>query len=121
MDKKIVMVVDDTQIIRNIISKALGEEYYIVEAENGDDAINKLQMLNYGISGMFLDLIMPVSDGYKVLDELKRLNIKLPITVISGDDSTETITKVCNEYGVNYISKPLSMDKIKATADNMCK
>lgn len=121
MDKKIIMVVDDTQIIRNIICKALNEEYRVVEAENGDDAIQKLQSVGYNISGMFLDLIMPGSDGYKVLDTLKGLNIKLPITVISGDDSTETITKVCNEYGVNYINKPLSMDKIKETADNMCK
>lgn len=121
MDKKIIMVVDDTQIIRNIIGKALMEDYLVVEAENGDDALYKLQSVNYNVAGMFLDLIMPGSDGYKVLDTLKGLNIKLPITVISGDDSTETITKVCNEYGVNYISKPLSIDKIKETANNMCK
>lgn len=121
MDKRIIMVVDDTQIIRNIIAKALMDEYLVVEAENGDDAIEKLQSVNYNIAGMFLDLIMPGSDGYKVLDTLKGLNIKLPITVISGDDSQETITKVCNEYGVNYISKPLSIDKIKETASNMCK
>ncbi len=121
MAKQIILVVDDTPLISNIITKALEEEYYIVEASNGDEAISKLDGLNYNIAGMFLDLNMPISNGYKVLDEIRKLNVNVPTTVISGDDSMETITKVCNEYGVDYISKPLSIDRIKLVAHQMDK
>lgn len=120
VDKKgIIMVADDAAVIRNIIKTSLQDLFEVVETKNGDDTIKVLQEYNFDVDGVFLDLVMPDSDGYKVLETLHVLGIKVPITVISGDDSTETIQNVCNTYNVDYISKPLGKSQIISAAEMM--
>ena len=119
--KGTILVVDDAPVIRNIIKMALQEEFNVLEAENGEEALNELERVNYNIDGMFLDIIMPKSNGYVVLDTFKSRHISIPITVISGDDSMDTIQTVCNTYKVEYINKPLSKDKIVSIANGMLK
>ena len=120
MDKAII-VADDSMIVRNIIEKALSDEYVVLKAANGKEAIKHITDKKYDIVGMLLDLNMPESDGFVVLNYLKNNNLfkKNPIVIISGDDTKDTINKAFTYDIVDMLNKPFSSDKIKSMVDRM--
>jgi len=120
MDKAII-VADDSMIIRNIIEKALSDEYVVLKAANGKEAIKHITDKKYDIVGMLLDLNMPESDGFVVLNYFKNNNLfkKYPIVIISGDDTKDTINKAFTYDIIDMLNKPFSGDKIKAMVSKM--
>ena len=120
MDKAII-VADDSMIIRNIIEKALSNEYVVLKANNGKEAIKHITDKKYDIIGMLLDLNMPESDGFIVLNYFKNNNIfkKYPIVIISGDDTKETIDRAFTYDIVDMLNKPFSKDNIKNMINKM--
>ena len=120
MDKAII-VADDSMIIRNIIEKALSDEYVVLKAANGKEAIKHITDKKYNIVGMLLDLNMPESDGFVVLNYFKNNNLfkKYPIVIISGDDTKDTINKAFTYDIIDMLNKPFSGDKIKAMVSKM--
>ena len=120
MDKAII-VADDSMIIRNVIEKALSDEYVVLKATNGKEAIKHITDKKYEIVGILLDLNMPESDGFVVLNYFKNNNLfkKYPIVIISGDDTSETINKAFAYDIVDMLNKPFSGDKIKAVVSKM--
>ena len=81
---KTVLVVDDNQINRHILRKILKDVYQIIEAENGQVALDVLSKNNVEISAVLLDLTMPVMDGYtflrKVQEDSRIRNIPIIVT-----------------------------------------
>lgn len=120
MDKAII-VADDSMIIKNIIEKALSDEYVVLKATNGREAIKHITDKKYDIVGMLLDLNMPDADGFIVLNYFQNNNLfkKYPIVIISGDDTKETINKAFTYDIVDMLNKPFSSDKIKSMVDRM--
>ena len=120
MDKAII-VADDSMIIRNIIEKALSDEYVVLKASNGKEAIKHITDKKYEIVGMLLDLNMPESDGFTVLNYFKNNNLfkKYPIVIISGDDTSETINKAFTYDIVDMLNKPFTGEKIKNMVNKM--
>lgn len=120
MDKAII-VADDSMIIRNIIEKSLSDEYIILKANNGKEAIKYITEKKHDIIGMLLDLNMPESDGFLVLNYFKNNNLfkKYPIVIISGDDTKETIDKAFTYDIVDMLNKPFSKDNIKNMINKM--
>ena len=120
MDKAII-VADDSMIIKNVIEKALSDEYVVLKAANGREAIKHITDKKYEIVGMLLDLNMPEADGFVVLNYFKNNNLfkKYPIVIISSDDTSETINKAFTYDIVDMLNKPFSGDKIKAMVNKM--
>ena len=120
MDKAII-VADDSMIIKNVIEKALSDEYVVLKAANGREAIKHITDKKYEIVGMLLDLNIPEADGFVVLNYFKNNNLfkKYPIVIISGDDTSETINKAFTYDIVDMLNKPFSGDKIKAMVNKM--
>ena len=120
MDKAII-VADDSMIIRNIIEKALNDEFVVLKASNGKEAIKHITDKKYDIVGMLLDLNMPESDGFMVLNYFQNNNLfkKYPIVIISGDDTKETIDKAFTYNIVDMLNKPFSSDNIKNMVNKM--
>ena len=112
--KNAVLVVDDSELIRNIMSKALEDEYTIIEAQDGKEAIERV-IMNNNIVCILLDLNMPNYDGFVVLDYFKENNLfkKIPIFIISGDDSKKTIERAFKYDIIDMLNKPFSMKNIK--------
>ena len=112
--KKVVVVVDDSELIRNVMAKALEDEYTVVLAKDGRDAINAMMQYN-NIACMLLDLSMPVYDGFMVLDYFKKNSLfkSIPVFIISGDDSKKTIDKAFTYDIVDMLNKPFTMENIK--------
>lgn len=116
--KSTVIVADDSEMIRNIMTKALEDEYTVVGAKDGKEAIEQV-ILNNNIVCMLLDLNMPVCDGFAVLDYFKENQLfkKIPIFIISGDNSKDTIERAFTYDIVDMLNKPFSMDNIKGAVE----
>ncbi len=116
-----VLIVDDVEINRLILGSILEQEYTIVEAENGKQALAIIEEQKDELSAILLDLVMPEMDGKEVLEELNRRKIigTIPVLVISGENSYE-IEKECFELGISdYIAKPFNNVLIQKRVKNV--
>ncbi len=103
-----VLIVDDSEMNRIILSEMLGEDYNIIEALNGVEAVAILQRDSVNISLVLLDIVMPVMDGYEVLEIMNRRHwIKdIPVIMISSDNSISSM-RHAYELGItDFISRP---------------
>ena len=120
--KSSLLIVDDDLKSRKLIKKTFADEYDILLATNGKEAIDILNGENAaGISGIFLDLLMPVMDGFAVLTYLKENNIlsKLPVIIISGAEDKETRQRVYEYNIADLLEKPFNLDIIKYRTKNL--
>ena len=123
-----ILIVDDDAITRGMIKKIFDGEYKIVTASNGKEAIEYLDSnekkgmsdASDHVLGIFLDLTMPVLDGFAVLDYLSNkgyLN-KLPVIIISGDYEKETKTRVYSYNIADMLEKPFDFEVVKHRISN---
>ena len=119
--KKSVLVADDSMIIRNIIENTLKDEYEVLKAENGKEAIDIITKNENDIVGILLDLKMPDYDGFVVLDYFKDNDLfkKYPVSIISGDDTKDTIEKAFKYDIVDMLNKPFVAENIKSIVNKM--
>lgn len=121
--KPAILIVDDSSIIRNSLKRIFSSNYEIVMAKNGNEAIdiitknvlNKDNNNHINIVGILLDLVMPGSDGFVVLDFLKNFNLlkKIPVAIISGDETKETRRRVYEYDIVDMLEKPFNTENIR--------
>lgn len=122
--KPAILIVDDSSIMRNSLKRIFANDYEIVMAKNGSEAIELItknilnrttSQDNVNIVGILLDLIMPGVDGFAVLDFLKNFNLlnKIPVAIISGDETKETRRKVYEYDIVDMLEKPFNTDNIR--------
>ncbi len=106
-DRLKVLIVDDNAMNRNILSEMLGDEYIILEAENGAEAVAILQKESVNISLVLLDIVMPVMDGYEVLNIMNSKGwIKdIPVIMISSDDSVSSMRRAYELGITEFISR----------------
>ena len=107
-DRPTVLIVDDAEINREILSTILSNEYHIVEAANGEDAIKLIKEYGSELSAVLLDIIMPGVDGFDVLEFMNENHYieVIPVITISGDESSGTIRQAY-ELGVSdFINRP---------------
>ena len=113
---KTIIVADDSHIIVNIVRKAFDGEYNVLSAENGAQAIELLKQNNLDeIVGMLLDLNMPEVDGFAVLEYLSNNNLftKVPVSIITGDDDMDVISKAFEYNIIDMLKKPFTVDNVK--------
>lgn len=92
----------------------------MLEAENGERALEIVRQEMTNIAAILLDIIMPVMDGFTFIGELGKLNImeKVPILVISGEKSVQN-EKKCFDYGVSdFIGRPFNAVLVKKRVEN---
>ena len=103
-----ILIVDDSEMNRCILSEKLGEDYDILEATNGEEAIRLLRQYETEISLVLLDLVMPVMDGFGVLSYMNERNWieDIPVIMISGEDSVSYVRRAFDLGVADYIKKP---------------
>lgn len=108
----ILLVEDEPQLITvaKALIQALG--FSVIEAANGQAALELYQKNALYITLVLTDIGMPVMDGYQLIRELKILNPELPIIVSSGSGETE-ITSCIHENIAGVVSKPYSFDQLR--------
>jgi two-component system response regulator AtoC len=105
-----VLVVDDDPDIRNLLVTVLQRKSLIVDvATNGDEAIDLLRQHGYGV--VLLDLFMPVTDGFAVLDTIEREAWQPVVLVITGADRG-TIEKLDARSIHGVVKKPFDPEDL---------
>lgn len=118
-----ILVVDDSEMNREILSEILSEEYDIIEADSGDTCIDMLRKYETGISLVLLDIVMPGMDGFGVLNYMNRHHYleDIPVIMISSEDSVEIVRRAY-EMGVSdYINRPFDAGVVHRRVYNTIK
>ena len=106
--KSQILLVDDSAMSRMILKEILGGDYSILEAENGQECLEKMQAEAGNIALVLLDINMPVMDGFEVL---KAMNVNhtiedIPVIMISSDDSDAAIRRSYELGASDYVTRP---------------
>lgn len=106
--RQLILIVDDSELNRTLLSEMLKDDFRILEASNGRECLDVLEQYGMGISLVLLDINMPVMDGFEVLVQMNRNHWieDIPVVMISSDD-TESNIKRAYDMGVSdYIRRP---------------
>lgn len=115
-----ILIVDDVEINRTILAEVFKDDYNILEADNGLDAIEMING-NYGISAVLLDLIMPGINGLEVLKEMNKSGTieNIPVFLITAAESTKALMEGYQLGAVDVISKPFMPNFMKCRINNI--
>lgn len=120
MDKQQILIVDDEEVNREILKGLFQSDYDIIEASNGMEATNQIEN-SQNIVLILLDIVMPVMDGFKVLDYLKENNLleKFPVILITSETVLDS-EEQAYAFGVaDVIHKPFYPHIVKRRAENI--
>lgn len=123
MGKRTVLIVDDQAINRKILGQLLENEYDTLYAGDGKEALECLEEHSDTISAVLLDIVMPVMDGYQVLEEMQKNPeiSRVPVIVASQKDGTEDEIKALALGAQDFIAKPYKVEIIRLRLSNIIK
>ena len=107
-NKSQILLVDDSAMNRMILKEILGGDYSILEAENGQECLEKMQAEAGNIALVLLDINMPVMDGFEVLKAMNANHTieDIPVIMISSDDSDDAIRRSYELGASDYVNRP---------------
>jgi adenylate cyclase len=103
------LIVDDNEPNRDMLTRRLQRLGYKVScAENGSEALKKMRAQSFDL--LLLDIMMPVMDGFEVLEQLKAdpLLREIPVIVLSASDQLNHVVKCIQSGAKDYLSKPFN-------------
>lgn len=121
-EKSTIMIVDDDKMTCSLIKKIFDKDYEVVIKNNGEEAIEYLSSSgSVNISCIFLDLLMPVLDGFSVLDYLNSHNYlnKLPVIIISGNYDKDTRRRAYGYQIADMLEKPFNVQVVRHRIENL--
>ncbi|MCX8131872.1 MAG: response regulator [Clostridia bacterium] len=110
--KKTILLVDDNIEYRNLLKIHLNNvfDYKIIDASNGLEALEIVASMDIDL--VITDIIMPVLDGIGLLEEMKRINKKIPTIVVSAISQETFIERAVSLGAKYYIIKPFDVEKL---------
>ena len=122
-NKPRILIVDYSEFNRAILKEILQENYEIIEANDGKEALLKIDKYGMEISLVLLDIIMPEKDGFEVLKYMEEESLisNIPVIIISSEDSANYIRRAY-EMGVSdYINRPFDANIVYQRVSNTVK
>lgn len=119
-NRKKILIVDDSEMNRALLEDMLSDEYDIVEAENGMEAMAYLHDHGLEVCLMLLDIVMPVMDGFETLAMMNKNGwIKnIPVIMISAETAFTYIDRAYGLGAVDYISRPFDERTVRHRVDS---
>ena len=110
--RRLVLIVDDQEINRSLLEMILCDEYDLIFAENGQQALEQIRAHRDMLSIVLLDLMMPVMDGFEVLTRLRDDGTlrDLPVIVLTAEKSAEL--RSLQLGAADFITKPFDMHEV---------
>lgn len=110
-----ILVVDDEETIRELLSKTLAlAEYEIDTAPDGKSAIDRMRLIAYDL--LITDLRMPGIDGLTVIREARRLKADIPVIIVTGYSTEASAIEAINLGVQGYLTKPFRVPRVLAAA-----
>lgn len=119
-DRQCILLVEDDDFQRQIlVSQLSAEDIDILEASNGQEALELVERFSHRIILILCDLDMPVMDGMEFARHIGSLDLSLNLALLSASDSSmlSSVDTMCRAYGVKTLGtfeKPLAMDRANA-------
>jgi two-component system cell cycle sensor histidine kinase/response regulator CckA len=108
-----ILVVDDEQDILNIVEAALHREgYSVVQARDGDMALEVFQKVSVPIDLLLTDVVMPGISGPMLVDRMLALQPSLPVLFMSGYDDRQIVQRYVLKEGFALLPKPFSLETL---------
>jgi len=112
MDKKKILVADDELNIRSLVSKLLEKDYIVIEATNGQEAVDIAKRQKPDV--ILMDLMMPEMDGYNACSRIKAdpATRVIPVVMLTGVGH-ELNKKLAQQIGASgYVTKPFNLQDL---------
>ena len=122
METKILLVVDDSSIITSFVNKIFKDEFNVISAKDGVEAIEVIRNnFDKEFVGILLDLNMPRYNGFQVLEMFDKNHLfqKIPVCILTGDDTKDSLDKVFKYPIVDVLNKPFSESDIKTSINKL--
>lgn len=111
--KETILLAEDDEPVRGIVTSVLMESgYTVIQAENGEEAVNKYMANRGAIKLLLLDVLMPKKNGKEVLDKIRIFEPGVKSLFLSGYTADVMHQKGLLEEGLNFIHKPVLMDEL---------
>ena len=109
---KLVLIVDDQEINRDVLGSILEDDYELLYAENGEEALKIMREKRERLSIVLLDLMMPVLNGFEVLETVRNDELlrQIPIIVLTAERSAEL--QALQMGASDFIPKPFDEQEV---------
>lgn len=117
---KVALIVDDVELNRELLCDILGDEYSIIEAQDGAEAMDAIHDKSKHVDVVLLDLIMPRMNGFEVLERLKEESLinRIPVLIISGEKDVATEERCLAGGVIDFIRKPFTPSLVRHRVRN---
>lgn len=121
ISQKKILVIEDSEINRAMLSEILSSEYQVLEAENGQEGLSVLKQYGQAISLIMLDIVMPVMDGYTFLSLVKadKSLASIPVIVTTQSDDESNEVAALSHGAADFVAKPYKSKVILHRAANI--
>ncbi len=118
-EKPVMLIVDDVEINRVVLTQFFQEEYLIIEAQDGQEALNVIE--RQPVSIMLMDLVMPVMDGFELLAALKKDQryAELPVIVMTAHSDGDSEARAMEMGAADFIMKPYNPIIVRCRVKNV--
>lgn len=123
LNNRLILIVDDNKINRAVLSNILKENYRLIEAVNGQEALDILEDRKGEVSAIFLDLTMPVMDGYEFL-KIRQQNedlLSIPVIVQTHKEGVESEIRCLQDGASDFLTKPYNPNLLVHRLENIIK
>lgn len=119
-EKPSVLIVDESEMNRAILSEMLKDEYCILEADSGRAALDMVDRYGDELSLVLLGIVMPGMNGFEVLGDLSRRSIidNLPVIMISSEDSDDVVLRAYELGASDYVNRPFDSRVVRRRVSN---
>lgn len=114
--KKIVLLIEDDAMVRDIIRSAFEREYTVLEASGCAEA-TRLLGNTYDIA--IIDYMLPDGDGISVLKAIRQVKLMLPVIIMTAYSSEDVVIKALQAAATDYIKKPLVLSSLRKKVANL--
>lgn len=112
-----VLIIEDEKILSDTIKDVLKEEYEVDQAYDGQEGELYAKQDIYDV--IILDLMLPIYDGYTVLEKLRNARIFTPVLILTAKDGLEDKLKGFHTGADDYLTKPFAKEELKARIEAM--
>lgn len=112
-NKVTILIVDDEENILEFLNEALKDEYLIIKAKNGKEALKKVSEFYPDV--VLMDYKMPGMDGMEAFLKIKEIDKDLPVILMTAYGTSSIAIQAMKEGAYDYVTKPLDLDEIRVT------
>lgn len=122
-DRKTILIAEDVELNRNILINNLEDSYNVIEVENGREALNILQHDASAIDIIITDIMMPVMDGFELLEKIHHspFYAHIPVIVVTALNDAESKIRALESGAIDVFTKPFEAPLIRKRIENLLK